>query len=622
MFDQQAPFTGSPDQLADGQEAFEQQMRAALMTAYALDTIVQYPVVWNSSVPAAADDMVSLFGQIGPTSASPTQDGSGLSTAHVDVRAGDAPGLLTFLYGSPDIEDVAEVEFDLAFNVTHVEYYLEPASQTPPDAARPSIWLQLVNPYPGGLPHVGPQGRTTTIPLVFRQYPTPPTLLAQAGTAGSQGGDSSDSLIAAAAWYFTYSYQAQITKHDQLLSTITYNTDLRVSAGGGGELFAADAGDQQYTLFQALARFNATNAVLLPILTVPTDPNWAAAAGVFASCVNDVVNNLNWNLPLAQSMFGATKPQQIDNNYTITDPPEDGQRTITLTWDPQQPNVSTAISVLALQPDGTPYAGQQPGTVPNGVTDTYTPVPPLTDFWTVHQVEVDSLNVLTTENALSGVQVERNLIVLPGSDNTDWTIQNEFVYKTPLVRPSQPFIDNSTPIDVASLPNQGQSQTCPSSASSLCQRIFTMMHDLLADPGHMTLLRGAAAAQGDEGDDTTGKRRVKVACGFQYPVSSAVADQAGQVSIYPLIPVALARSFDVDIADPPQTDELNQFAALYTQAIRQWSADNGITFGPSSTLGDARLVFDITLYAQLSGLNTPVLRLRSLQLKLTDVDPF
>lgn len=634
MFPDQAPFTGSPDQLTAGQEAFEQQMRAALMTAYSLDTIVQYTVVWNSSVPAADDDMISLFGQISPTATSPTQDGSGLSTAHVDVRANGAPGLLTFLYGSPDIEDVAEVEFDLAFNVTHVEYYLEPASQTPPDAARPSMWLQLVNPYPGGLPHVGPSGQTTTIPLVFRQYPTPPTIMAQTGTAGtaSQNGDSSDSLIAAAAWHFTYSYQAQITMHDQVLNTITYNTDLRVSSGGGGDQLARLTGAADdpppppptYTLFQALARFNAAYVVLLPILTVPTDPNWADALSVFASCVTDVVNNTNWNKSLTLTSLGATKPQQIDNYYTITDPPAEGQHTITLTWDPNQQNVSTEFSLLALQPDGTPYPNQQPGTVPNGVTVTYTPVPPLVDYWTVHQVEVDSLNVLTTENALTGVQVERNLIVLPGTDSTNWTINDEFVYKTPLVRPSQPvtpFIDNSTPIDVATLPNQGQSQKCPPSPSSLCQRIFTMMHDLLADPAHMSLLRGAFAQNG-AGDDTSGKRRVKVACGFQYPVSSAVENQAGQVSIYPLIPVALARSFDVDIADPPQTDELNQFAAQYTLAIQQWSVANGITFGPSSTLGDARLVFDITLYAQLSGLNTPVLRLRSLQLKLTDVDKF
>lgn len=631
MFDDAAPFTGTPEQVADGRETFEQQMRAALMTAYSMDTIVQFPVAWNSTVPAAADDMISLFGQITPVGGDPIViQNSILSTAHVDVRAGGTPGLLTFLYGTPNIQDLSEVTLDLVYNVTHVEHYLEPASQTPEDAARPSIWLQLVNPYPNGLPHVGPQGQTTTIPLVFRQYPTPPTVITQTGVGGvssqGQGGGSSDPLVDAASWHFTYSYQSQITAHDRILSTVTYNTDLRVSSGGGQQL-TADAEMQQYTLFEALARFNATyQQVLLPILTLPTSPNWAAAATVFANCVTDVVNNSDWNPSPNAMLFGATKPQQIDNNFIITDPPPPeptDPRTITLTWDEAQHNVSTEISLLALMPDGTAYPNQQPGTVPNGVTDIYTPVPPLVDDWVVHQVEVDSLNVLTTENALTGVQIQRNFIVLPAVGTPNWTIMDEFVYMTPLVRPSQPvtpFIDNSTAIDVASLPNQGQSTVCPSSQSSLCQRIFTMMNDLLANPDHMTMLRAMGAASNAD-DDSNGKRRVKVACGFQYPVSSAVANQPGLVPINPLIPIALARSFDVDIADPPQTDELNQFASQYTQAIQRWSADNGIKFGPSSTPANACLVFDITLYAQLSGLNTPVLRLRNLQLKLTDVDP-
>jgi hypothetical protein len=34
-----------------------------------------------------------------------------------------------------------------------------------------------------------------------------------------------------------------------------------------------------------------------------------------------------------------------------------------------------------------------------------------------------------------------------------------------------------------------------------------------------------------------------------------------------------------------------------------------------------QFVFDVTLYAELSGVNTPVLRLRNLQLNTTDIDP-
>src|SRR5262249_48649457 len=65
LFPDGSPFT--PDsqheasQLKEAQETFQQQMRAALMTAYSVDTLVQYGVKWNSPVPASADNMIALF---------------------------------------------------------------------------------------------------------------------------------------------------------------------------------------------------------------------------------------------------------------------------------------------------------------------------------------------------------------------------------------------------------------------------------------------------------------------------------------------------------------------------------------------------------------------------------
>ncbi|MDP1363286.1 hypothetical protein, partial [Klebsiella variicola] len=64
LFGPQSPFTGTTAALAIAQDVFEQQMRAALMTAYSVDTIVQYDVTWNQQVSAAADGNIELFGQI------------------------------------------------------------------------------------------------------------------------------------------------------------------------------------------------------------------------------------------------------------------------------------------------------------------------------------------------------------------------------------------------------------------------------------------------------------------------------------------------------------------------------------------------------------------------------
>jgi hypothetical protein len=433
--------------------------------------------------------------------------------------------------------------------------------------------------------------------------------------------DQTNPLTAAAAWHYLYSYQVQMTAHDQIVTAIIYNTNLNSSSGTNTLATTAGAEEQLYTLFQALARFNAAYAVLQPVLNDLTNSSWKDAAQAFAALVLEVQHNTDWNPVPTAALVGA-QLANITDSYTVTDPPpqDNPQRTITLTWSPEQGESSwpnAALSVVALSTDGQVIPGTQ-GTTTDGITYMYTPTSPPTDDWVIHQIEVDSLNVLMAENALSSVQVERNLIELKAADGTIWTSMPEFIYMTPVVSSSQPvtpFVDNSTPIDVTQLPNQGGSSTCPPSQASLCQRIYTIMNDLLGDQEQVSAL---LAARAEANQDDTAIRRVKVACGFQYPFTAAGGGVIDQEPISPLVPVVLARSFEIDGS---QTDQLNQFAALYTAAIKTWSGVNGVTFGPNSQPAGAQLVFDITLYAQLSGLNTPVLRLRKLQLKLTDIDP-
>jgi hypothetical protein len=449
---------------------------------------------------------------------------------------------------------------------------------------------------------------------------------------------ASNPITAAAAWNLQYRYQAQLTAHDQLASSITYNTNLAAGtggSGGGAALGLADT-DTRYTLFQALARFNATWPVLMPYLadlSASDDPTWVAAAGVFAQLVSEVVTNTTWSPP-PEGLMLARSLQSVTDPYTIIDTPQNAgpERLITLAWADHESSFDGAtLSVVAVNPAGVPYPNQQPGTVPDGITDLYTPDPALVNDWVSHRVEVDGLNVLAAENALAGVQVERNVIRM-SSGATEYRAKDEFIYRTPLVRPTTPvtpFVDYVQPIDVASLPNQGISQGCPTTTTpagipGLCQRIYTMMYDLLADEPTTTLLnararaavragmasREALAAAGDAG----AARRVKVSCGFQYPVQSAGGvTSANPVS--PLVPVSLARSFVIDGTDPAQ---LNDFSGLFATAVAQWASDNQVTLGPTAQSG-SRFVFDITLYAELSGVNTPVLRLRTLQLALADI---
>ncbi|OYY91519.1 MAG: hypothetical protein B7Y45_02885 [Sphingomonas sp. 28-66-16] len=622
LFGAAAPFTGPASQLATAQEAFGQQMRAALATAYTTDTIVQYGVTWTKPLPAGLDDRYELFGTVGLSGQVAAPGGYTFSTPHVPINA-SGRSLLTFLFGVSDVKDVASVSLDLAFTVTHIQHFLEPASATPDDEARPSIWLQLIT--PGAVPpHIGPAGVETVIPLVLRQYPTPPTLISQQAIQGSRSIEAphANPLVAAAAWHLRYAYQVQLTAHDQILTAVTYNSDLSAANGASNAALRA-LGDApvQYSLFESLARFSAAYAVLQPVLTRPADANWTAAIECFAGLVAEVVNNSTWT-PNPSAMLARGALVRITDHYSVSDVVQTGDtRLITLGWASAESSFAGAtLSIEALDPTSlAPYPNQTQQRLPQAVTDSYIPQPPLADDWIVHQVEIDDLNVLAAENALAAVQVERNLIEMSsGADS--WFARSEFVYMTPVVsatQPITPFVDNATPIDVATLPSAGScaacTQTSPAGTASLCQYVYTIMSDLLANDVSGAVLAGARTAAGL---DESAPRRLKIACSFQYPVASAGGVTSAN-PVMPLVPIVLARSFVIDGSSP---DQLGEFSAMFAEAITSWTAANAVAFGIAAQAG-AQLVFDVTLFAELSGVNTPVLRLRALQLKTADVTP-
>jgi hypothetical protein len=682
LFEAGSPFTGTLAQFGNARDAFEQQMRAALMTAYSVDTIVQYDVAWKNAISPAADGYIELFGKVeavlsgsyvfngadldvttatphglskvspvqlyvtfsvqagstaptsgiysaigvtdttftisnvttgsGPGTLSATQQNSGLSTAHVAVSSA-GPSPLTFMFGNPDVASAATVSFDLRYSVTNLQYFLGPDTGTPGEA-RPSIWLQLVDPLQ---PHIGPDGALTEIPVVFRQYPTPPTLINQSWTTPPAGTPTANPLADESVWDYVFTYQAMLAAQDQINSAITYNTDLRPPPARSK--LALDT-SVNYSLFQALARFSAVYAKIQGILPTLTDPNWGAAIGAFADSVGEVVGNTNWMfVPKLNLDQGLVK---VTDKYVITQQQTDQTtRLITLQWPPAQGQShfqNVTLSVQALDPTSTDfpnlasaYPNQGPVSQPPANSSEFqVKDAPLDGLGAAHRVEVHGLNVLAAENTIAAIQIERNLITLNGPGGTPYQVVSEFVYTTAEVRPSQPvtpYIDNVPPpyINVASL-GQG-------SPAELSQHVLTVMTDLLADPVQSkSLLKAHQAA----GVITGTVRRVKVGCSYQFPIPAVAGGT--DTSINPLVPVVLARTFEIDGHDAGQ---LGDFAALFADAIAGWAKDNNIVFGANATPAGASLVFDITLYAGLSGGNVPVLRFDNLQLNLTDIKP-
>ena len=335
--------------------------------------------------------------------------------------------------------------------------------------------------------------------------------------------------------------------------------------------------------------------------------------------------NTDWNPPSSFAVAGGLAT--VTDNYVVTDELLGDLTTqqIQLSWPANQGESSFAnvtLALTALDPTSknlAPYPNQRPITPTKPDSLLYeVDDAPIGGLGVAHLIEVAALNVLAAENALAAVQVERNLITLDAPDGTPWQVVPEFVYMTPQVRPSQPvtpYIDNATPIDVTTLPNQGSGAACPSSPSSLCQRIYTIMADLLADPVQARSLLAAHLAAGVTSGTT---RRVNVACSYRFPIPSVTEGTFDSTSINPLVPVVLARSFNIDGHQPAQ---IGDFSALFAEAIDTWARKNAIVYGSQAKPLGAMLIFDITLYAALRGADTPVLRFGNLQLKLTDIDP-
>lgn len=690
LFSAKSPFTGTWDQRKVASTVFEQQMCTALMTAYSVDTIVQFDVTWNQSVSSAADGYIELFGQVEPmlggsyewtgaalscSMSSPdllakgdrvfmsftatsggtppngvytvmhvngskftidltngsgsgnfvgTRQNAGLSTAHVAVSS-RGPSSLTFLYGDPDVVARATVPFDLHFNVTNLQYFLAPPGAQ--GEARPSLWLRLIDPYPHGVPHIGPVDTVTTIPVVYRQYPKPPTLVCQGWADCTSKPPSGNPIADGANWTYLYTYQAFLAAQDQINSTITYNnTNLTAPQEKSRRLKALATDEGPFRLFTALARASAVIGVVKPILKNLAHPNWASAVEIFAQSVEEVRNNLDWSPQLS---FGkASGLANVTDTYVIRDKPDDGGSTqeITITrpdtWPDQKVQPSFANSTLSLTvldpaKNLVPYPKQTLVSKKDRLTITVLDAP-VGALGVAHLVKVDALNVLAAENALSSVQVERNLITLTASDKTTWQTVPEFVYMTPQVLPSQPvtpFIQHAQPVDVTELPKQGSGAGCSPESSSLCQHIYTIMANLLADP----VQAGSLVDAHLRSDVTSGTtRRVKISCSFRFAVPSATGAAYDTTSIAPLVPIVLARSFDID---GQAQSQLSDFSVLFANAIAKWARNNDIIFGPCATPVGAMLVFDITLYAALSGADTPVLQFSNLQLMLSDISP-
>lgn len=629
---QNETYIGNGSDLCQGQDQMAQQMRAALSSAYAVNTIVQTEVKFNQPLSASMGNRLQLFGQMQrPANTTAVEDagGFGLGTARVDVPsgAGGQTATTTFLYGVSDqkIEDNRYQKFPLEWAVSHLQVFLEDRAINyceHGETAPPSIWLQLINAFPT-LPQMG----ETIIPLAYREYPTPPTMVVQ--TANRDTVNTGTSLADQTRWIYTSTYQARLLAADEITLNLVYNT------GGAAQTLAAfnsEDAEEVYTLFEALTRFVSGYQILQPQMTPITDNTAGDVIEAFAVLVSQLANNSDWNpTPNFEKLSNVNNAPVVTlERDVVTDRLDEinSARVITLTPDPlaEQNNWVGDKCITALDPTTMiPYPNEEMSCSENGqkiVTHTYTPEPPLIGNFVTHQVKVEGLTTLLYENGNSGVGVRRNASLI------DNVFSNpKFIYQTPVVmltNPLTPFVDNPTPVDI--YPTIVADKNLD--LGDYVRRTLEAMMGLVEADSQLSARETVAG--------TPENRRLKIDARYGFPIGSPSGSGYDTSYFLPLLPAVLVRSFDLPVdglqdalkewvgqSGDPETGGMKPYAAVLADWFENIGLPLGQSMSPDAPPSDAILVLDVTLYSQLSsGANQlPLLRLSDLRLPLSVVAP-
>lgn len=626
---QDQTYIGNGSDLCQGQDQMAQQMRAALSSAYAVNTIVQTEVKFNQPLPTSMGNRLQLFGQMqrpANTTAVDDAGGFGLGTARVDVPSGSGgqTATTTFLYGVSDqkIEDNRYEEFPLEWAVSHLQVFLEDREINyceHGETATPSIWLQLINAFPAS-----PQMGETIIPLAYREYPTPPTMIVQTATRDTD--NAGTSLADQTRWIYTSTYQARLLAADEITLNLLYNV------GGAAQTLAAFNKDSEeiYTLFEALTRFISGYQILQPQMTPITANTPQNVIEAFAVLVSQLANNSDWNPNFSKFGDVSNAPVVTLERDVVTDrlDENDSARVITLTPDPLAENnnwVGTKC-ITALDPTTMmPYPNEEISCSEDGqkiVTHTYTPEPPLAGNFVTHQVKVKGLTTLLYENGNSGVGVRRNASLI------DNVFSNpKFIYQTPIVmltNPLTPFVDNPTPVSI--YPTVVADKNLD--LGEYIRKTLEAMMGLAESHTESSANKSVAG--------TPENRRLKIDARYGFPIGSPSGSGDDTDYFLPLLPAVLVRSFDLPVdglqnalnewvgqSGDAGTGGMKPFAAV----LADWFERIGLTLGqptsPDAPPANAILVLDVTLYSQLSSESNqlPLLRLSDLRLPLSVIAP-
>jgi hypothetical protein len=585
----------------EAEAAIRRELLADLVNGYDIETIVQFGVDVNigsslegkiafeeGKAPRVRGKAKVLGIKVGEdpdnqVAISPSNLDYSLSTGKIALADVDATSSFTYLFDTKTPEVFANIELDLEFIPTEIEYDIE----TLPGMGNyeASNWLNFVLPD-----DLRQTMGASPVPIPLRNYPTPPSLIFQRAEADPS---SLTELTDVRQWKYSIVYEHPDVSQDSIDCILQLNVldtaNLPTESGSivqpsglfrslvnFGQIYPVLQADLNLLREQGLTDDSGkTKAAKLAAIafaslveTVTTDwTNWATGVNIYAPAEGDL------HFEIGEESLAAEDERQGQVRILKTVPSKIGG-----------PAILPFLELPGFNVLGEPVHDQ------NSITYTFKRDPEDLTFFGDSSIPdrrfmLENLDVVEHQNAWASVWLSRNKQLIQDTDGPLNT-NPAFVFQTPAVRFNTmvtPFITNDEPWNIATLGSQDGS---PQSRTML---------------GHLSQMIGTLFPNFDGA-----KYEVRLSCRYAFALAGGKGLNEDLVTTLPILmglrikPDALAGSYAADLE----------------AEIKLWLSTN------QPSLEDASLRFSVDVFSKLdedSNSSLPMLRITSLKLDLGDV---
>jgi hypothetical protein len=511
------------------------------------------------------------------------------STSKIQLDAGNS--FLTFLFDTHQDEAKVAVEFDLNYKITHLEHRIEDSAKM--EGYEISSWLMFVKPVDAGdanSPLVKSLGHLE-IPVVLRNFPTPPTLERQFGEQ-SQIEPNKSALANATQWDYGFTYTQQTAAQDTIKTGVTLNLvpesmAMSRSVMGGRSFFEELA--TFIALYPAVQADLASSLKLIDAKTASGDANLLKAGramDAFRQLVEGVA--ITWPRGGAQAAAMAsrgleTMKSNVRFDFEIQEMSRDGSDTGTFLTEVTPGSISHFgvefdtpviwVEGFEVRLDEAKPGGQH---IYNYGSLDWKGAKGIAGRTAV----LENLNILEWQNAISEVTITRNEDLLDGK-----TTRQEFIYTTSVVKfPNKivPLLDNEQPVNIAGI------ETGEPVIRKLAEQLQIFFKALLD--------------RSLEHDD----QLVKLECLYAYQLKSGGGLPDVKLPVLLVPPYAFQLPADWDFGNE------NSFVNQLANGITTWFNEHL----PSDANLQERFLFDVSIFSKLEASKLPVVRLRNVFLEV------